>query len=135
MLADWPSIRAHDYLRRHDIRYDRTVYVELRFFLLLSQPQSMAHVDLAIEHGQTPEAARANFEQAISTVQTRFGKWVHGVEWADDRSSVKLAGTGFSVDLTYDNKNVYVRGTVPIAFKLMERPVRTFIAHALAGKE
>jgi hypothetical protein len=59
---------------------------------------------------------------------------VHQITWADDRSSVKLAGTGFDVDLTYDDKKIYIRGTVPIAFKLMERPVRAFIAQALAGK-
>jgi hypothetical protein len=94
----------------------------------------MARVDLAVEHGQAPEATRANFEQAIETVQSRFGKWVHQVTWADDGSSVNLAGTGFDVELTYDDQKVYIRGTVPIAFKLMERPVKAFIAHALAGK-
>lgn len=94
----------------------------------------MARVDLAVNHGQTLETARANFEHAIKTVQSRFGKWVHQITWADDHSSVKLAGTGFDVDLTYDDTKVYIRGTVPIAFKLMERPVKAFIAHALAGK-
>jgi len=93
----------------------------------------MARVDLAVEHGHAPEAARAKFEEAISTVQTRFGKWVHQVTWADDRSSVKLVGHGFDVDLTYDDKKVYIRGTVPIAFKLMEQPIKAFIVHALAG--
>jgi hypothetical protein len=92
----------------------------------------MARVDLAVDHGHDPEAARAKFEQAISTVQTRFGKWVHQVVWSDDRSSVRLAGTGFDVELTHDDQKVYIRGTVPIAFKLMERPVMAFIAHALA---
>jgi hypothetical protein len=92
----------------------------------------MAKVDLAIEHGYTLEAARAKFEQTIATVQSRFGKWVHDVKWSDDRTSVELAGTGFDVELTYDDQNVYVRGRVPIAFKLMERPVKAFIAQALA---
>ena len=92
----------------------------------------MARVDLAVEHGQEPEAARANFERAIATVQTRFGRWVHKVTWADDRSWVKLGGASFDVELTYDDSKVYIRGTVPIAFKLMERPVKAFIAHALA---
>jgi Putative polyhydroxyalkanoic acid system protein (PHA_gran_rgn) len=92
----------------------------------------MARVNLAVEHGQEPEAARAKFERAIATLQTRFAKWVHQVTWADDRSSVRLAGTGFDVELTYDELKVYVRGTVPIAFKFMERPVKSFIARALA---
>jgi hypothetical protein len=92
----------------------------------------MARVNLAVDHGQDPEAARAKFERAIASVQTRFGKWVRHVTWTDDRSSVRLAGTGFDVELTYDDQKVYVRGKVPVAFKLMERPVKTFIAQALA---
>jgi hypothetical protein len=93
----------------------------------------MARVDLAVDHGQEPEAARANFEQAIAKAQTRFGKQMRQVNWSDDRSSVRLTGPGFDVELTYDEHKVYVRGTVPIAFRLMERPIKAFIAHALAG--
>jgi Putative polyhydroxyalkanoic acid system protein (PHA_gran_rgn) len=92
----------------------------------------MARVDLAVDHGQEPEAVRAKFEQAIAKAQTRFAKWVHQITWADDRSSVRLAGTGFDVELTYDDHKVYVRGAVPIAFKLMQGPVKLFIARALA---
>jgi hypothetical protein len=101
------------------------------FLILIPPGRRMARVNLAIEHGQTLEAARAKFEQTIATVQTRFGKWVHNIKWSEDRSSVQLAGTGFEVDLTYDDTNVYIRGKVPIAFKLMERPVKAFIAQAL----
>jgi hypothetical protein len=75
---------------------------------------------------------QADFEEAIAKAQTRFATWVHQVNWSDDRTSVTLIGTGFNVDLSYDEQKVYVRGTVPIAFKLMEGPVRSFIAQALA---
>jgi len=92
----------------------------------------MARVDLAIDHGQEPAAARVNFERAITAAQTRFGTWLRQVNWSDDRSSVKLAGPGFDVELTCDEQKVYVRGTVPIAFKLMEGPIKSFIAQALA---
>jgi len=90
----------------------------------------MARVDFAVDHGQEPEAARASFEQAIAKVQTRFATWVRQVTWSEDRSSVTLVGPGFEVELTYDEQKVYVRGTVPIAFKLMEGPVKLFITQA-----
>jgi hypothetical protein len=91
----------------------------------------MARVNLAVDHGEDLEGVRAKFERTIATVQTRFGKWVRQVNWSKDHSSVQLTGTGFDVELTYDDKKVYVRGKVPIAFKLMERPVKAFIAQAL----
>ncbi len=94
----------------------------------------MAQVDFAVDHGQEPEAARSNFEHAITNAQTRFAKWVRQVNWSEDRSRVALAGPGFDVELTYDDKKVYVRGTVPFAFKLMEGPIRLFITQALAGR-
>jgi hypothetical protein len=94
----------------------------------------MAQVDFAVDHGQEPDAVRANFEQSIAKVQTRFATWVHQVIWSDDRTSVTLIGTGFNVVLSYDEQKVYVHGTVPIAFKMMEGPVKSLIAQALADE-
>ena len=31
----------------------------------------MAHLDMAVEHGQAPEAARENFEKAIEAARTK----------------------------------------------------------------
>ena len=90
----------------------------------------MAQVDFTLDHGQDPKAARGNFEHAITTAQTRFAKWVRQVNWSEDRTSVAMTGPGFDVVLRYDDQKVYVRGTVPVAFKLMEGPIRLFIAQA-----
>jgi hypothetical protein len=92
----------------------------------------MARVNLAVDHGQEPEVAQANFERAVTAAQARFGTWMRQVDWSDDRSSVRLVGPGYDVELTYDEQKVYVRGTVPIAFKLMQGPIKSFIAQALA---
>jgi hypothetical protein len=43
-----------------------------------------------------------------------------------------MVGPGFDVLLSYDNEKVYARGTVPLAFKLMEVPIRAFITQTLA---
>jgi hypothetical protein len=91
----------------------------------------MAKLNLAIDHGQTPEKAKANFERAITAALDRFGKYIPHADWAPDRNSVRMAGAGFDVELSYDDKKVYARGTVPLAFRLMELPVKAFIKQAL----
>lgn len=94
----------------------------------------MAKLNMAIDHGQAPTVARANFERAISAAQDRFSKWIHRADWSADRASVKMVGPGFDVVLSHDDKKVYARGTVPLAFKLMEVPIKAFITQALADE-
>ena len=94
----------------------------------------MAKLNIAVEHGQNPAAARANFEQAITAAQDRFAKYIHHADWSEDRGSVRMAGPGFDVELSHDDKKVYAHGTVPLAFKLMEGPIKAFITQALAPK-
>ena len=94
----------------------------------------MAKVNMALDHGQTLATAQVNFERAISAAQHRFGKHIHRVDWSSDRDSVQMVGPGFDVVLSYDEHKVHVRGTVPLAFKLMEVPIRAFIAEALRHK-
>ena len=94
----------------------------------------MAQLNIAIDHGQTLEAARINFERAVPVAQTRFSTWIHRLEWSTDRTKVTLFGTGYAVELSYDDQKVYARGTVPLAFKLLEGPIKAFIAQTVAEK-
>jgi hypothetical protein len=94
----------------------------------------MAKLNIAIDHGQTPEKAQANFELAIGSALDRFGKWIPRAEWAEDRRSVTMAGPGFDVRISYDDQKVYARGTVPLAFRLMEVPIKAFIQQTFAHK-
>ena len=94
----------------------------------------MAKVNMSVNHGQTFATAQENFERAIGAALERFGKWIHRVDWSTDRDSVQMIGPGFDVVLSYDERHVHVRGTVPFAFKFMEVPIRAFITQALAGK-
>lgn len=91
----------------------------------------MAKMDMAVDHGQTAEAARANFERAIAAAQSQYGRWIGRMEWAPDRTAVDVSGTGFDVRLSYDDRKVYARGTIPMAAKLLEAPIRAFLARAL----
>jgi Putative polyhydroxyalkanoic acid system protein (PHA_gran_rgn) len=94
----------------------------------------MAKLNIAVEHGQNPATARATFEQAIAAAQDRFRKYIHRADWSEDRGSVRMAGPGFEVELSHDDKKVYAHGTVPLAFKLMEGRIKAFITQALAPK-
>jgi hypothetical protein len=94
----------------------------------------MAQLNLAIDHGQTPEAARDNFERVIAAAQARHGRWIERLDWSADRTRATLGGPGYEVELSYDDQKVYARGTVPLAFKLFERPVKAFIKQTLGSK-
>lgn len=91
----------------------------------------MARLDMAVDHGQTPEVARENFEKAITAAQERYGKWLSRMEWSPDRTAVTVAGTGFDVAISYDDRKVYARGTIPLALKILEGPIKAFVAKAL----
>jgi hypothetical protein len=91
----------------------------------------MAKLDMAVEHGQTPEAARENFEKAVAAAGSQYARWIRRLEWSPDRTAVDVGGTGFDVRLSYDDRKVYARGTIPMAVKLLEGPIKAFIARAL----
>jgi len=94
----------------------------------------MANLNIAVKHGQSSEEARANFEKAIGQAQVQHGRWIRQVEWSEDRTSALLSGPGYQVTLSFDEAHVYVRGQVPLAFKLLEGPVRKFVESTL-GKD
>jgi hypothetical protein len=91
----------------------------------------MARLDMAVDHVQTPEVARANFERAITAAQARYGKWLRRMDWSPDRTAVTVAETGFDVEISDDDRKVYARGTIPMAFKILEGPIKAFVAKAL----
>jgi hypothetical protein len=91
----------------------------------------MARLDMTVEHGQTAEGARANFEKAIGAAHAHYGRWIQKVEWSPDRTAVNVSGTGFDVRLSFDERKVYARGTIPMAAKLLEAPIKVFLARAL----
>ena len=74
----------------------------------------MAELNMTVKHGQTPDAARANFEKAITAAHAEHGRWIRQVEWSADRKSAILSGPAYQVTLSFDDQNVYVRGNVPL---------------------
>lgn len=93
----------------------------------------MAELNIAVKHGQSLEAARVNFEKAITAAHKEHGRWIRAVEWSDDRSSAILSGPAYRVTLSFDDQNVYARGNIPLALKLLVKPIRRFVEETLAS--
>jgi hypothetical protein len=87
----------------------------------------MARLDITIEHGLPPEVAQAKFRAAILDIQSRFSGWIHRVDWADDARSATLIGPGYEIRCWYDERNLHVEGSIPLAWKLLEGLIRNQI--------
>ncbi len=53
------------------------------------------------------------------------------MDWSPDRTAVSVAGTGFDVRLSYDDRKVYARSTILMALERLDGPIRPFLARAL----
>ncbi len=92
----------------------------------------MAALNMSIEHGQSWDVARANFATTIQKAREEHRRWIHKVTWSPDRTSAVLSGPSYEIELSLDALYVHARGRVPLAVKLIERPVRGFIERTLA---
>ena len=92
----------------------------------------MAELNMAVKHGLAKEAAQANFEKAITEAQSHHHHWIKQVEWSPDRTSAIVSGPAYRVTLSFDDQNVYAKGNVPLALKLLEGPIRRFVEQTLA---
>jgi hypothetical protein len=92
---------------------------------------AVAALDMSVKHGQTWDAARANFENGVAQARAKFPAYVRGVAWSDDRTSAHLTGPGFDVVLSVDADSVHARGTVPFFVRMLEGPIRRFVEESL----
>jgi len=87
----------------------------------------MAQLNLAIAHGQPLEDAAVRFQAGILEAQNRFGTWIRQVDWSDDRRAATLSGPGYEVRLWFDERDVHAQGRVPLAWKLFEGAMRSYV--------
>lgn len=92
----------------------------------------MSAMNMSVKHGQSFETARAHFEKGIGSAQAEYGKYIKKVEWSDDRTSARLSGPGFEVELKVDGDSVHASGRVPFFVRFMEAPIRKFVEKTLA---
>jgi Putative polyhydroxyalkanoic acid system protein (PHA_gran_rgn) len=76
-------------------------------------------INLTVQHGQTLEEARRRLEVAVTEVNAKFGSMIQRVEWAADRSRVKLDGVGFWVEMSVDAQALHATGDIPILGRLL----------------
>ena len=80
-----------------------------------------------MKHGQPVEVARVNFENASHDASITFGMWNKRVEWSPDRTSAKVSGLGFALDMWYDEEAAHTIGEVPIFATLLVGPLGRFL--------
>jgi hypothetical protein len=82
----------------------------------------MPLINLTFAHGQSLDEARRRLEQAVQEVSSQFGG-IRRVEWAADRSRVKLEGAGVRVEMWVDAQDVHATGDIPILGELLGGPL------------
>jgi Putative polyhydroxyalkanoic acid system protein (PHA_gran_rgn) len=87
----------------------------------------MAHLDITIPHDHPDEVAQAKLGLAVREFQARYSSLIRELEWADDGRSATISGAGFKVRCWYDEHEVHVKGTIPLAWKLFEGAIRGHI--------
>jgi hypothetical protein len=82
----------------------------------------MPLINLTFAHGQSLDEARRRLEKAVPEVSSQFGG-IRRVEWAADRSRVKLEGAGVRVEMWVDAQDVHATGDIPILGELLGGPL------------
>jgi hypothetical protein len=80
-------------------------------------------IDLTLQHGQTLDEARRRLDMTVKEVTGKFGSMVQRVEWAADRSRVKLSGVGFWVEMSADIQAFHATGDIPMLGRLLSGPL------------
>ena len=83
----------------------------------------MPLIDLTVQHGQTLEEASRRLETAVREISARFGALIRGVEWAADRTRVKLNGVGFWIEMRVDPQAIHATGDIPAIGGMLGGPV------------
>jgi hypothetical protein len=91
----------------------------------------MPLMKLSVQHGHTFDEARKRLETAVAEVTGRFGTLVRRVEWASDRSQVRLEGSGFWIEMQVDAQAVHVSADIPLLGRLLGGSVTTRLKEIL----
>lgn len=83
----------------------------------------MPLIDLTLQHGRTLEEARRRLEMTVNELTGKFGAMVQRVEWATDRSRVKLSGIGFWLEMSVDTQVLHATGDIPMLGRLLSAPL------------
>lgn len=85
----------------------------------------MSLINLSVKHGKTIDQARAQLEQTVQEVTSKFRGFVTNIAWNEDRTAVKMTGTGFTADMRIDVESVHLSCDIPMIGKLLGSPLIT----------
>jgi hypothetical protein len=71
-------------------------------------------IRFSMKHGLGEAEARQRLEKTVGEVTSRFAGMVKQVQWATDRRSVNVLGTGFTVAVRVDAQEVHVEGDIGV---------------------
>jgi hypothetical protein len=91
----------------------------------------MPLITLSVQHGHTVAEARSRLETAVHELTSRCGALVRQVQWSPDRSQVRLAGSGFWIEMRVDVQAVHVSADLPVLGRLLGGSVTTRLKEIL----
>ena len=94
----------------------------------------MPLVNVSLKHGATLAEAEEQLSQTVAEVTGKFGGFVRGVEWAEDRRAVKIDGPGLWVSMRVDAEHVHAEGDVPALTGLLGGGVKKALEGVLKRK-
>ncbi|QDT16957.1 polyhydroxyalkanoic acid system family protein [Alienimonas californiensis] len=94
----------------------------------------MPLVNLSMKHGATLAEAEEQLSQTVAEVTAKFGGFVRGVEWGEDRRRVKLIGPGMWVSMQVDAEHIHAEGDVPALTGLLGGGVKKALEGAIKRK-
>ncbi len=94
----------------------------------------MSLINLSMQHGSTLAEAEEQLSQTVAEVTSKFGGFVRGVEWAEDRRTVKLNGPGMWVSMRVDAEHVHAEGDVPALSGLLGGGVKKALEGVIKRK-
>jgi hypothetical protein len=92
----------------------------------------MSLINLSVKHGLSQDEARARLEAAVSDACSKFGSMIQRVDWAEDRGSVKITGTGFTAELRVDAVEVHASADLPFLTGFLRNTLTTGLKGILA---
>jgi hypothetical protein len=94
----------------------------------------MAHIDLAVEHGQSLESASRKLQAGVNATRLRFGAWIRRIDWSDSDHRADIVGPGFEIRVWVDERELRLEGKVPLAWKALETAAKHYLKRAIESK-
>ena len=90
---------------------------------LRTATHAMSLINVSVKHERTLDDARTRMQGAVGQIQGGpFAHLVQAVDWAPDRSGVRVTGRGFFVDMRVDDQFVHVTGDIALLGGLLGGP-------------